>query len=71
MTDKLLPCPFCGGEAYKSTFGGELHRRPSDGAALVKIECGRCVCKIERFHDKNAVEAWNTRPINKVQQHRG
>ena len=63
MTDetKLLPCPFCGGEAKQRTltedeFGNE-------GADV--IECSQCCASshIEFGRKENLVSAWNTRAL--------
>ncbi len=58
MTDKLLPCPFCGGKAYTSE---------NDGYAIL---CDGKKCHIEMgYHDEGnfyeteeeAITAWNNR----------
>jgi hypothetical protein len=58
---ELLPCPFCNAKAYKSEFGSDTHRRPSDNAHLFVIKCGMCCAEIRRFGDKLAIAAWNQR----------
>ena len=57
MAEKLLPCPFCGGEAeIRSQIG------------LFKVGCKRLSCKAERacwFTDKDeAIEDWHKRVYN-------
>ena len=51
MTDTLLPCPFCGGEArYGMTFAGE------------EVYCSECSAAMPRkTTEAEAVAAWNTR----------
>lgn len=48
---KILPCPFCGGEA---------HATGDDQNSMVR--CEDCAAKIERTHAvKYAIEDWNNR----------
>lgn len=54
MSDELLPCPFCGGEAYT------VER----GIYGWSIECDTpfCPCSFAAYRDKaEAIAAWNTR----------
>lgn len=53
---KLLPCPFCGGEAFFATEGGNW------------IACKLCGAETDYFERaKEAINAWNTRnPIEKI-----
>lgn len=54
METKLLPCPFCGGEAQiiESRFGEK-------GAF---VGCIRCLATAKRYSTKaEAIEAWNRR----------
>lgn len=58
MSDKLKPCPFCGGKVkmYGDGVHGFFHMCMIDGDAMVKIE--------SRFFesDEEAIETWNRRP---------
>ncbi len=55
MSDKLKPCPFCGGEAGFERIG---NARQSE-----LIACEDCHCRLEsNLGDWNAGEYWNTRP---------
>ena len=52
MSDKLKPCPFCGGEAFFS-------ERVEYG---VKVVCKNCWNESKFYHDKiDAIKAWNIR----------
>lgn len=58
-SDKLLPCPFCGGEAKEM-----VGVRDDHGFAIM---CGRAFCKVRtRGHPtvEQARRAWNTRTGN-------
>lgn len=57
MSDKkLLPCPFCGGEARFSTEDGNW------------INCKSCGAETDYFEQREeAIKAWNTRvPMQKI-----
>ena len=57
MNDKkLLPCPFCGGEAFFATEGGNW------------IACKLCGAETDYFERaKEAINAWNTRkPMERI-----
>jgi len=61
MTDKLFPCPFCGGVAAEKLADG--------GAAINWIECQDCGAKgpwAKVGHDGRGSRNWNTRPAPKV-----
>ena len=50
---KLLPCPFCGGEAT-------LHNNFLTDK--FKVWCNECDCRTDVYSDKEeAIEKWNTR----------
>lgn len=71
MENKLLPCPFCGGEAkFKKGF-------PSKQIAHCRqavVQCKNCGCRtvtirqtaMEKWEDvdRHAIEAWNRRATN-------
>ena len=58
-SDKLLPCPFCGGEAYKYRSGFQF--------SLCEIICKDCGCRTERMAVEDAIAAWNTRkPMERI-----
>ena len=64
MTDKLKPCPFCGGEAI-------LNKRISsyDGTAFYGVLCVNTgCCDIPSLYTKDqAVDKWNTRkPMDRI-----
>ena len=57
MTEKLKPCPFCGGEARINIF--------AHGWNGYSVSCSniyKCRATQEKFNtEKEAIEAWNTR----------
>ena len=69
MSEKLKPCPFCGGEAVVDKY----HVRGYEPAISFEVRCSLCkqkrtggyfdtVYKSEEWARKKAIEAWNTRP---------
>ena len=64
MTDKLKPCPFCGGKAW-------LTKRKSDYDGTI-LYGGRCIntgcCEIPAIYTKAAaISKWNTRkPMDRI-----
>lgn len=58
-TEKLLPCPFCGGEAelhIKKGFNGEI--------VFVFVGCNNCQSSTRTYStETGAVEAWNKRAL--------
>ena len=52
MSEKLKPCPFCGGEAKVKRFFG---------CAYITVGCKKCNVQINRDTKKAAIAAWNTR----------
>ena len=59
MTTELLPCPFCGGEAYLSGF------QHSDGAVVCK-KCGAAMFDTDA---QTAIIEWNKRVNTNDKQH--
>lgn len=61
MDDKLLPCPFCGGEAEL------IRKRARNGETLYRYRCSKCHAAIGQWHGGisgcpwTARETWNTR----------
>lgn len=57
---KLLPCPFCGGEAkvIENNCYTDIH----------SVMCKNCFSESDRYHTQDeAIEAWNTRkPMQEV-----
>lgn len=58
MSDALLPCPFCGAEAYVET--PDETDEHLDDRSFVRVRCMLCAARIE--HAKaQAVAMWNRR----------
>lgn len=69
MSEKLLPCPFCGGKGILSVY-------PYDNPVMFAVECDHCKCSMGIDYDNcampdfqfgeedGAIAAWNTRPPN-------
>ena len=58
MTEKLLPCPFCGGEAHVEQHG--THRQSCI------IACESCNCRLETGEEGSMCgTAWNRRAAPK------
>ncbi len=56
MSDKLKPCPFCGGKAKLSNIGAQ--------AGLFCVKCDDCWAKsifVDSHKQEEAIKAWNTR----------
>lgn len=59
MTDKLKPCPFCGGEAFTFTMQ-QLKGIGCD--SMTSVVCKKCHAASNHFMDDDkAIEAWNRR----------
>jgi len=54
MTEKLKPCPFCGGEA-------EIERAGTPRFSTI-YACTDCGCRLETGEEWGHGTAWNTRP---------
>jgi hypothetical protein len=59
MTEKLLPCPFCGEDMADLQ---ELSPSPWDGKIYWRVICMNCCCEIADDSRLKAVRTWNTRP---------
>ena len=66
--ERLLPCPFCGGEA-------EVITTKTRQGQTSSVRCSKCSCKVtilkpayyEGDVEKDTVEAWNTRkPMERI-----
>lgn len=58
MSEKLKPCPFCGGKAEDGGFWWHV------------IKCGNCGVKTGSYASwKEAVKAWNKRSLSANQHH--
>ena len=53
MSETLLPCPFCGGEAETNVYG-------ATGEWFVKCPCGAELNRLV-YTEAEAIAAWNTR----------
>lgn len=69
MTDKLLNCPFCGGEAEIRVIKPHKHYlvdMPVYGGGAF-IECTECTCAMSAETEVEAIERWNTRkPMDRI-----
>lgn len=65
MTDRLKPCPFCGGEASI-----KISYITQEGVVVGKYKslCNECQCTKEGFDTKReAIKAWNIRkPMDRI-----
>ena len=59
MTDKLKPCPFCGGKAIFTSDFSESYNY---------VMCKDCYCRTQVFATKTTpIKIWNTRkPMDKI-----
>lgn len=56
MTDKLKPCPFCGGEADTEWHHG-----------YYGVRCESCYAEVTADGMNDTIEAWNTRkPMDRI-----
>lgn len=63
MSDKLKPCPFCGGDFVSGYNGGSPTMR-KNGTDKPHVYCyqDKCGAKIYAKKYDDAVKAWNNRP---------
>lgn len=67
MTEKLKPCPFCGGDA-KAVPSSFVFGEEREWIVL----CAKCCAKTLRFRSESAaIEAWNRRAIDKAERLEG
>ena len=56
MTEKLKPCPFCGGRAVEDHWEGFMDE------SFYKIKCFKCEGQTKEYRKyEQAIEAWNRR----------
>ena len=61
---ELIPCPFCGSEAYAYEIPPHKHVIPMgipDCGGEAFVECTKCTAAVSRTDLKNAIENWNRR----------
>ena len=64
MSDKLKPCPFCGGQAILTVIPPHKHKIATwmpDSSGGVFIECDKCTCTVAEDTIDQAVSTWNRR----------
>ena len=64
MSDKLKPCPFCGGQAILTVIPPHEHKIATwipDSSGGVFIECTNCTCTVAEDTIDQAIEVWNRR----------
>ncbi len=54
MTDKLKPCPFCGGDAHWGV--------PCDTLVIIACSSDKCGWELALDSEEEALRCWNTRP---------
>ena len=63
MTDRLKPCPFCGGE-------GKLEINREMGGTQYQVLCTNCPTTVGRhwfWKKEDAINSWNTRkPMDRI-----
>ena len=58
---KLLPCPFCGGEAKMLQAAFENEEIAAKYANSVGIRCTKCHTSTIPLNEEDAVKLWNSR----------
>lgn len=62
MSEKLKPCPFCGGEAEMINIDAARVQGITDP---VTVRCKECKCNTNWFSKEwEAIDAWNRRTSN-------
>lgn len=65
QNDKLLPCPFCGGEAIQET--GERIVWYDESEEFECVHCTNCKASVEGKTVEEVIKAWNTRkPMERI-----
>lgn len=64
MTDKLKPCPFCGGKARLICVIKKFGRPVGWNVECFSFMHKCCAARIYRRRRKEAIEAWNRRVDN-------
>lgn len=66
MTDKLKPCPFCGGEAYTYTAKNITKGTTREYWLVHCKECGLNYPQYKKYcwAEEQAIEVWNRRVNN-------
>ena len=67
MNEKLLPCPFCGGEVKYVRCGCLDSNIPEEYKNWIMIICPSCLCTTEGFENiQELTTLWNKRSLNEV-----
>jgi Lar family restriction alleviation protein len=68
MSNELLPCPFCGGEAKHDAAGVPTDKPEFGTAWVVCSDCGSSGTMFDFFADESdIVNQWNTRHVPKIE----
>ena len=70
MQNKLLTCPFCGGEASLHKVESHIHilaKFMQDCKGESFIECTKCTCAMSGDTEEETIKQWNTRkPMEQI-----